>query len=165
MLRAYHEDGQVNIEITDDGGGIDSGRIKAKAIERGFITSEHAAQMSEWELLQLILLPGFSTAATVTDVSGRGMEMDIIKTNIEKIGGTIDIQSQIKKGAIIKIKIPLTLVTYPPAKAGSFDSRVAEANPPSIGQVTLPRALNAIFRAALQSALSSRPQPRHLNFD
>lgn len=113
LLRAYHEDGQVNIEITDDGGGIDSGRIKAKAIERGFITSEHAAQMSEWELLQLILLPGFSTAATVTNVSGRGVGMDIVKTNIEKIGGTIDIQSQIKEGTTIKIKIPLTLVIVP----------------------------------------------------
>ena len=113
LLRAYQEDGQVNIEITDDGCGIDLGRIKAKAIECGFITSDHATQMSEWELLQLILLPGFSTAATVTNVSGRGVGMDIVKTNIAKIGGTIDIQSEIKKGTTIKIKIPLTPVIAP----------------------------------------------------
>ena len=125
LLRAYHEGGQVNIDITDDGGGIDSGHIRAKAIERGFITSESAARMSERELLQLIFLPGFSTAAAVTNVSGRGVGMDVVKTNIEKIGGTIDIKSQKKLGTTIKVKIPLTLAIVPALMVRSGSERYA----------------------------------------
>ena len=125
LLRAYHEGGQVNIEITDDGGGIDTGRIKAKAVERGFITPDQAARMSEWEQLQLIFMPGFSTAATVTNVSGRGVGMDVVKTNIEKIGGTIDIQSQKKKGTTIKVKIPLTLAIVPALMVSAGEERYA----------------------------------------
>lgn len=108
-LRAYHEGGQVNIEIVDDGGGIDAARVKAKAIERGLITPEQSALMSERDVLHMIFQPGFSTAQTVTNISGRGVGMDVVKTNIEKIGGNIDIQSQKGKGTTIKIKIPLTL--------------------------------------------------------
>ena len=113
LLRAYHEGGQVNIEITDDGGGIDTDRVKAKAIEKGILTREDALRMSERDLLLLIFQPGFSTAATVTNVSGRGVGMDVVKTNIEKIGGTIEIQSQRGKGTTMKVKIPLTLAIVP----------------------------------------------------
>jgi two-component system chemotaxis sensor kinase CheA len=112
-LRAYHEGGQVNIEISDDGAGIDPGRIKAKALERGLISAEQAARLSEREILNLIFLPGLSTAEKVTSVSGRGVGMDVVKTNIEKISGTVDIQSTRGEGTIIRIKIPLTLAIIP----------------------------------------------------
>jgi two-component system chemotaxis sensor kinase CheA len=113
FLRAYHEGGQVNIEIADDGAGIDPLRIKQKALDRGLITSEQVARMSDRELLNLIFLPGFSTAEKVTNISGRGVGMDVVKTNIEKIGGTVDLQSQAGRGTTIKIKIPLTLAIIP----------------------------------------------------
>ena len=112
-LRAFHEGGQVNIEITDDGGGINADRVRAKAIEKELITAEQAESMGERELTNLILLPGFSTAAKVTNVSGRGVGMDVVKTNIERIGGTIDIQSAQGKGTTLRIKIPLTLAIVP----------------------------------------------------
>ncbi|HET7101333.1 MAG TPA: ATP-binding protein, partial [Terriglobia bacterium] len=84
FLRAFHQGGQVNIEISDDGAGIDLGRVKHKAIERGIMNAAQAAVLSEREALNLIFLPGFSTAAQVTNVSGRGVGMDVVKTNIEK---------------------------------------------------------------------------------
>jgi two-component system chemotaxis sensor kinase CheA len=113
LLRAFHEGGQVNIEITDDGAGIDVERVKKKAVERGLISFDQAERMSEREAVQLIFLPGFSTAEKVTNVSGRGVGMDVVKTNIEKIGGTVDIQSLPGRGATLKIKIPLTLAIIP----------------------------------------------------
>lgn len=112
-LRAFHEGGHVNIEIADDGGGICPERICDKAIEKGLITAEQADRMSEREFINLILLPGFSTAAKVTNVSGRGVGMDVVKTNIERIGGTIDIQSVLGQGTTLRIKIPLTLAIVP----------------------------------------------------
>jgi two-component system chemotaxis sensor kinase CheA len=108
-LRACHEGGQVLIEITDDGAGIDTARVKSKAIERGVITAQQAGRMSEQELLNLVFLPGFSTAEKVTNLSGRGVGMDVVKTNIERVNGTVDLQSFAGKGTAIKIKIPLTL--------------------------------------------------------
>ena len=113
LLRAYHEGGQVNIEITDDGGGINTQRVAETAIKRGVVTGEQVSKMSERELLNLIFLPGFSTAAKVTNVSGRGVGMDVVKTNIEKIGGTIDIQTKLEKGTTFKLKVPLTLAIIP----------------------------------------------------
>jgi two-component system chemotaxis sensor kinase CheA len=113
FLRAYHEGGQVNIEISDDGAGIDLVAVKAKAVERGLIPQEQAARLSEREAYQLLFLPGFSTAQTVTNVSGRGVGMDVVKTNIEKIGGTVDLQSAAGVGTTVKIKIPLTLAIIP----------------------------------------------------
>ncbi|MGE0757311.1 MAG: Hpt domain-containing protein, partial [Pirellulaceae bacterium] len=112
-LRAYHEGGQVNIEITDDGAGLKLDRIRDKAIERGLITATQAAQMSERQIAQLVFLPGFSTAEQVTSVSGRGVGMDVVKTNIERIGGTLDIHSQPGRGTTVKVKIPLTLAIIP----------------------------------------------------
>jgi len=113
LLRAYHEGGQVNIEIIDDGGGVNAERVKAKALERGLISADQAARMSEHEIVNLIFLPGFSTAAKVSNISGRGVGMDVVKTNIEKIGGTVDVQSRAGQGATIKLKIPLTLAIIP----------------------------------------------------
>jgi two-component system, chemotaxis family, sensor kinase CheA len=112
-LRAFHEGGQVNIEIIDDGGGIDPEKIKQKALEKNVITPEKAARMSDNELVNLVFAPGFSTAAKVTNVSGRGVGMDVVKTNIEKIGGTVDIQSTKGEGTTLKVKIPLTLAIIP----------------------------------------------------
>ena len=112
-MRAFHEGGQVNIEIIDDGGGIDLERVKQKAVQRGIISPEQAARMSDHEGLHLIFMPGFSTAEKITNVSGRGVGMDVVKTNIEKIGGTVDLQSQLGKGTTLKIKIPLTLAIIP----------------------------------------------------
>ncbi|HWY87629.1 MAG TPA: chemotaxis protein CheA, partial [Gemmataceae bacterium] len=112
-LRAFHEGGQVNIEIADDGAGLDSERIKHKALERGLMSHEQAARLGEREILELIFLPGFSTAETITNVSGRGVGMDVVKTNIERISGSIDLQSRLGQGTTVKIKIPLTLAIIP----------------------------------------------------
>ena len=113
LLRAFHEGGQVNIEITDDGGGIDPEKIKAKAVQKSLITEEQAQRMGDREAVNLIFLPGFSTAEKVSNVSGRGVGMDVVKTNIEKIGGTVDIISRAGEGTTLKIKIPLTLAIIP----------------------------------------------------
>jgi two-component system chemotaxis sensor kinase CheA len=113
FLRAFHEGGQVNIEITDDGGGINPEKIRNKALQKGLVSSEQAARMSERELVNLIFAPGLSTAEKVTNVSGRGVGMDVVKTNIEKIGGTVDVQSKLGQGTTLKVKIPLTLAIIP----------------------------------------------------
>jgi hypothetical protein len=125
FLCAFHEGGQVNIEISDDGAGVNLERVKQKALERGLVTPDHAARMSEREMLNLIFLPGFSTAQKVTNVSGRGVGMDVVKTNIEKIGGVVDIQSQSGKSTTLKIKIPLTLAIIPALTVTSGGDRYA----------------------------------------
>ncbi len=108
-LRAFHESGHVNIEISDDGNGVDAERVKAKALQKGLITAEQADRMNEREMVNLIFLPGFSTAEKLTNVSGRGVGMDVVKTNIEKIGGTVDVQTKLGQGTTLKIKIPLKI--------------------------------------------------------
>ena len=113
LLRAYHEGGQVNIEIADDGGGIDPQSLKRQALRKGLLAAERADRLNERELLELIFLPGLSTAAAVTNVSGRGVGMDVVRTNIEKIGGTIDVQSRLGAGTTIQIRVPLTLAILP----------------------------------------------------
>ncbi len=113
ILRAFHEGGQVNIEISDDGAGLNVERIRKKAVERALITAEQAARMPEREILNLIFLPGFSTAEKITNVSGRGVGMDVVKTNVEKIGGTVDVQSTLGGGTTVRVKIPLTLAIIP----------------------------------------------------
>jgi two-component system, chemotaxis family, sensor kinase CheA len=112
-LRAFHEGGQVNIEISDDGAGLNRNRIHQKAVERGLATAEQARRLSDREIYNLIFLPGFSTAQKVTNVSGRGVGMDVVKTNVEKIGGTVDVQSKPGQGTTVRIKIPLTLAIIP----------------------------------------------------
>jgi two-component system chemotaxis sensor kinase CheA len=113
ILRAFHEGGQVNIEITDDGAGLNVERIRKKAVERALITAEQAARMPEREIFNLIFLPGFSTAEKITNVSGRGVGMDVVKTNVEKIGGTVEVQSSLGRGTTVRVKIPLTLAIIP----------------------------------------------------
>jgi len=112
-LKAYHEAGQVNIEITDDGKGLNGDALADSAIAKGLITEEHARTMSSKEKKSLIFLPGFSTAKEVTDVSGRGVGMDVVKTNLDKLGGIIDIDSTVGVGTTINIKLPLTLAIIP----------------------------------------------------
>ena len=112
-LKAYHESGQVNIEVTDDGRGLDREKIGAKAVEKDLVTLETLSKMTDKEVQFLIFAPGFSTAAVVSNISGRGVGMDVVKTNIEKIGGMVDISSQVNVGTTIKMKIPLSLAIVP----------------------------------------------------
>ncbi|MFN7994818.1 MAG: chemotaxis protein CheW [Bryobacteraceae bacterium] len=112
-LRAYHEGGQVNIEIGDDGSGIDVARLKQKGLEKGLISPEQAVKLTDREAFNLIFQPGFSTAVQITNVSGRGVGMDVVKSNIEKIGGVVDVISRPGEGTVVKLKIPLTLAIIP----------------------------------------------------
>jgi two-component system chemotaxis sensor kinase CheA len=121
MLRAFHEGGQVVIEIRDDGAGINPGDIRHKALQLGVISTDQARRMAERELINLIFLPGFSTAQKVTNLSGRGVGLDVVRTNIEKISGRVDVKSKWREGTTIKFKIPLTLAVIPAlmVRAGS----------------------------------------------
>ncbi len=109
QLKAYNEGNHIVIQISDDGRGLDPEKLKQKALEKGLITEKEAQTMSDKEAYALIFKPGFSTAAQVTNVSGRGVGMDVVKTNIEKLNGIIEIDSELGKGTTIKLKIPLTL--------------------------------------------------------
>lgn len=112
-LRAFHESGQVTVEVRDDGRGIPVEAIRRKAVSRGLVDASAAERLSDEETLQYIFEPGFSTAAAVTDVSGRGVGMDVVKTNIEAIGGTVDVRSTRGEGTTIRVRIPLTLAIIP----------------------------------------------------
>jgi len=112
-LKASQEGSHVIIEVSDDGAGIRVEKVRQTAIERGLITEERAARAGERELLQLIFLPGFSTAAVVTNVSGRGVGLDVVRTNVEKIGGKVEIDSRAGKGTTLRMRIPLTLAIIP----------------------------------------------------
>lgn len=109
QLKAYNEGNHIVVEITDDGKGLDASGLKMKALEKNLITEKEAEQMTDKEAFALIFKPGFSTAAKVTNVSGRGVGMDVVKTNIEKLNGVIEIDSELGKGSTFKLKIPLTL--------------------------------------------------------
>lgn len=124
-LHAFHEGGQINIEIRDDGRGINLARVKAKAVENGLKTQAEVNAMSEKEAIHLILAPGFSTAETVTDVSGRGVGMDVVKTSIEKLGGQFDISTETGKGTVILLRLPLTLAIIPSLVVGVGAHRYA----------------------------------------
>ncbi|MEM8670159.1 MAG: chemotaxis protein CheW [Planctomycetota bacterium] len=113
ILRAFHKAGKVMIEIVDDGGGMDPKRLREKAIEKGVISEEASQQMSDQDAVNLIFAPGFSTANSVTDVSGRGVGMDVVRTNIENIGGSVEVESQLGSGSTIRITLPLTLAIVP----------------------------------------------------
>jgi two-component system chemotaxis sensor kinase CheA len=125
ILRAFHEGGQVNIEIMDDGQGINVARVKQKALEKSLLAPDQAAVISDRDVLNLVFLPGFSTAEKVTNVSGRGVGMDVVKTNIEKIGGSVDLFSEMGQGTTLKIKIPLTLAIIPALIVTSGGERFA----------------------------------------
>ncbi len=109
ILRARHEGDSVLVEIEDDGHGIDPAVIRAKAVEKGMMSAERAAAMSDEEAINLIFLPGFSTAAKVTDISGRGVGMDVVRSNVRRLNGHVSVQSVVGKGSIFTLKLPLTL--------------------------------------------------------
>ncbi len=146
-LRAYHEGGEVNIEIVDDGGGLNIERIKAKALEKGLISAEDAANMPDREAGNLIFLPGFSTAEKVSSVSGRGVGMDVVRTNIEKIGGSVDLQSRTGLGTTIKIKIPLTLAIVPALIVSASGDRYAI---PQVNLLELVRLENQVAKPSIE---------------
>ncbi len=125
ILKAYHAAGQVNIEIKDDGRGIDAEKIVNKAIAKGLITEEQAKGMNEKEKLNLIFLPGLSTAEKISDVSGRGVGMDVVKSNLDKLGGQVDIETEKDKGTTIRIKLPLTLAIIPSLLVSVGEERFA----------------------------------------
>jgi two-component system chemotaxis sensor kinase CheA len=109
-LRAFHEAGGVALEITDDGRGLDASALKRKALEKGLLTPEAAAGMSEEAAFQLIFLPGLTTAAKVTDVSGRGVGMDVVRANVRSLQGSIEIRSKLGRGTTLLMKLPTSLM-------------------------------------------------------
>ncbi len=125
VLRAFHEGGQVIIEIVDDGAGINAEKVRARALRDGRITPEQAARMPDREAFHLVFLPGLSTAEKITNVSGRGVGMDVVKTNIERIGGSIELLSELGSGTTLRIKIPLTLAIIPALIVTSGGERFA----------------------------------------
>lgn len=136
QLRAFHEDGQINIAVSDDGHGIDPERVARKALDKGLITEADASRMSSQEKVNLIFLPGFSTAETISDVSGRGVGMDVVKTNITKLGGHIRVDTHLGKGTTFLLRLPLTLAIIPSLIVGIANQRFAM---PQISLVELVR--------------------------
>ncbi len=136
LLNAYHEGGHIIIEVGDDGRGLPVEKIRAKALANGLATESELAQMHEREVLRFIFAPGFSTAQQVTSVSGRGVGMDVVKTNIEKIGGTVELTSKEGRGTTFIIKIPLTLAIVSALIVEAGGERFAL---PQIGVVELVR--------------------------
>lgn len=124
-LRAFQESGQVTIEVSDDGAGISVDAVRKKAVESGLVTNDAAHDMSDERIFQFIFEPGFSTAHAVTNISGRGVGMDVVRTNIESIGGTIDISSQRGIGTVVHVRIPLTLAIIPALIVSSGNERLA----------------------------------------
>ncbi|PHS18703.1 MAG: hybrid sensor histidine kinase/response regulator [Blastopirellula sp.] len=124
-LKAYHEAGKVQIEIRDNGAGIDPAKLKAKAIIKEIITADQAEQMSNRDIVRLIFHPGFSMAEKLTDVSGRGVGMDVVRSNIEKIGGSVDVDSEVGVGTKVTVTLPLTLAIIPSLIIESSKSRFA----------------------------------------
>ena len=125
VLRAFHQAGKVNISISDDGAGIDAARLKQKPVANGQLSPEQARTMSDREALGLIFRPGFSTAEKVTDVSGRGVGMDVVKTNIERIGGNVTVETEIGTGTTVNVNLPLTLAIIPSLIVHSAGNRYA----------------------------------------
>ncbi len=124
-LKAYHEAGQVNIEISDDGRGMDGESIAGSAIAKGLASEELVRGMSLGEKVNLIFLPGFSMSDKITDLSGRGVGMDVVKTNLDRLGGLVDIDSEPGKGTTIHIKLPLTLAIIPSLLVSDGNERYA----------------------------------------
>ena len=124
-LHAYHEAGKVVIEVSDDGRGIDTDAVREKAAAQKLVDPQHLAKMTDKELINLIFLPGFSTAKQVTEISGRGVGMDVVKTNFTKLGGVIDIESRKNHGTRIRVKLPLTLAIIPSLMTSVADETYA----------------------------------------
>jgi two-component system chemotaxis sensor kinase CheA len=139
VLNAFHEGGHIIIEIKDDGRGISAQKLSGKIIEKGLATEGELADMSEAQIQKFIFHPGFSTAEQITSVSGRGVGMDVVRSNIEKIGGTIDMKSVVGKGSNFAIKIPLTLAIVAGLIVKAQNERYAI---PQISVLELVRATN-----------------------
>lgn len=125
FLNAYHEGGQVNIAISDDGRGIDAQKVLAKALAKGLVTKAQAAEMSEREIVALIFAPGFSTAEQVSEISGRGVGMDVVRTNVERLGGHVDVETEVGAGTTVRLRLPLTLAIIPSMIVGVGRQRFA----------------------------------------
>jgi two-component system chemotaxis sensor kinase CheA len=124
-VRAFQDGGQVVIEVEDDGAGVALEKVRQKAVKLGLVTSEEAARLSEREVVDLIFRPGFSTAEAVTSISGRGVGMDVVRTNVERIGGSVEMVSRPGRGSVIRIRVPLTLVIVPALIVASGPERYA----------------------------------------
>jgi two-component system chemotaxis sensor kinase CheA len=124
-LKAYHEAGQVNISIVDDGRGIDPDKIGGKALEKGVVTQEQLDKMSPRDIVNLVFAPGFSTAEVVSEVSGRGVGMDVVRSNIEKLGGTVNLDSVLGEGTTVLLQLPLTLAIIPSLIIGVGEQQFA----------------------------------------
>jgi two-component system chemotaxis sensor kinase CheA len=107
LLRAYAANGHVCIEVTDDGAGISAERVRTAAIERGLLSGDDAVRLTDKELLELLFVAGFSTARTATRVSGRGVGLDIVRTNLERVSGCVDIETRVGQGTTVRLRIPL----------------------------------------------------------
>ncbi|MDH7598143.1 MAG: chemotaxis protein CheW [Sedimentisphaerales bacterium] len=124
-LKAYHEAGQVNIEVGDDGKGIDPDRVARAAVEKGLVSPQQVQAMSDKEKISLIFLAGLSAAERVTDISGRGVGMDVVKTNLEKLGGQIEVDTRLGAGTTTRLKLPLTLAIIPSLMVSCQQNRYA----------------------------------------
>jgi two-component system chemotaxis sensor kinase CheA len=152
LIRACHEGDHVLIEIKDDGKGLDAKRIGAKAIEKGLVTDEELAGMSEQAIQRLVFAPGFSTAEQVSDLSGRGVGMDVVNSNIAKLGGFVDVFSEVDKGTTVSIKIPLTVAIMHAMIVGIADETYA---------VPLPNLLEIVRPSATElSTIQGQPVMR-----
>jgi two-component system chemotaxis sensor kinase CheA len=130
VLEASHQAGRVNIVVRDDGAGIDAAKVKGKAVAKGIMTAEQAAALSDRDAIELIFHPGFSTADTVSDISGRGVGMDVVKSNITKLGGTVEITTRLDRGTEVHVKLPLTLAIIPSliVRAGTQRFAISQAS-------------------------------------
>lgn len=145
-LRAYHAGGQVVVEVTDDGKGLDPVRIAAKAVERGIRTAEQLDAMTSTDILNLVFLPGFSTASAVTNVSGRGVGMDVVRANIEAIGGQVEVESEVGRGTTWRLRMPLTLAIMPVLTVGTGTDlyAIAQTNVVELVAITDEKAVGSI---------------------
>lgn len=125
FLNAYHEGGQVNIAISDDGRGINAKKVLEKALAKGLVTKAQAAEMTEREIVNLIFAPGFSTAEQVSEISGRGVGMDVVRTNVERLGGHVEVETELGVGTTVRLRLPLTLAIIPSMIVGVGSQRFA----------------------------------------
>jgi len=125
LLNAYHEGGQVCIAVTDDGRGIDPKRVLQKAIAKKLVDANRAAEMTDREIVNLVFAPGFSTVDTVSEISGRGVGMDVVRTNTEKLGGHVELETRLGEGTTLLLSLPLTLAIIPSMIVGVEDQRYA----------------------------------------
>lgn len=152
-LRAYHESGYVIVEISDDGAGVDRAAVLDRAITRGLVRADQVSHLGEREILQLLFLPGFSTAAQVTSISGRGVGLDVVRNNVERVGGSVDIQTWPGKGTSFKVKIPLTLAIIPALVTTCHDERYAI---PQVNLLEIVRLDGEELRAKIEPVHNSR---------